>query len=453
MAKIRTHFECQQCGYQTPRWMGRCPECGGWSTLVEEHPAMERERVAGVRSPSGPPIPITEVQGPTVARLPTGFPEVDRTLGGGVVPGSVVLIGGDPGIGKSTLLLQVAARIASQGCTALYISGEESAEQIRIRAERIDAMSPHLYLNAETLLEAIISHAERLRPDLLIVDSIQTTYAGALESPPGSISQVREVATRLLTLSKERGISTCLIGHVTKEGSFAGPKALEHIVDTVVYFEGERQHPYRILRVTKNRFGATYEIGIFEMTEAGLQEVGNPSRMFLADRRQGVTGSVVVVTMEGTRPLLVEIQALVAPTHASLPRRVVTGVDLQRVAILLAVLEKRLGMPLSTCDVFINVAGGVRITEPAADLGIVAAVTSSFRNMPLDPRMVCFGEVGLTGEIRVVRQAAQRLHEARQLGFTRCLLPEANEAGQPKGAGIEVIGLGTVDVMMAVLFP
>lgn len=453
MAKIKTYFECQQCGYQAPRWLGRCPECGNWGTLVEERPAAGGKQVAGVRSPSAPPIPITEVQGSALARIPTGFPEVDQTLGGGVVPGSVVLIGGDPGIGKSTLLLQIAARIASQGRTALYVSGEESAEQIRFRAERIGAMSPHLYLTAETLLEAIIDNGERIRPDLLILDSVQTTYAGTLESPPGSISQVREVATRLLTLSKERGISTCLIGHVTKEGSFAGPKALEHIVDTVIYFEGERQHAFRILRVTKNRFGSTHEIGIFEMTEAGLTEVGNPSRIFLAERPHGVTGSVVVVTMEGTRPLLVEIQALVAPTHASLPRRVVTGADHHRVAILLAVLEKRLEMPLSTCDVFVNVAGGVRVTEPAADLGIVAAVASSFRNIPLDALMVCFGEVGLTGEIRGVRQAEKRVREAWQLGFSRCLIPHTNEVRQREEEGKDVIGLGTVDALMAVLFP
>ena len=452
MARIKTHFECQQCGYQAPRWMGRCPECGNWGSLVEERPTAGGGRGAGVRGPSASPVPVTEVEGPALARIPTGFPEVDRTLGGGVVPGSVVLIGGDPGIGKSTLLLQVAARLASQGRKALYVSGEESTEQIRVRAERIGAMSPHLYLAAETLLEAIIEHGERIRPDLLILDSIQTTFAGALESPPGSISQVREVASRLLTLSKERAISTCLIGHVTKEGSFAGPKALEHIVDTVIYFEGEQQHAYRILRVTKNRFGSTHEIGIFEMTEVGLKEVDNPSRIFLAERSAGVTGSAVVVTMEGTRPLLVEIQALVAPTHASFPRRVVTGADLNRVAILLAVLEKRVGMPLSTCDVFVNVAGGVRITEPAADLGIVAAVASSLRSAPLDPRMVCFGEVGLTGEIRAVRHAAQRLHEARQLGFARCILPETNE-GRPREADIEAIGLRTVDAMMHVLFP
>ena len=452
MAKIRTHFECQQCGYQAPRWMGRCPECGNWGSLLEEHGGTGRGQGVGARSPSASPMPVTEVERPALARIPTGFPEVDRTLGGGMVPGSVVLIGGDPGIGKSTLLLQVAARLASQGRKALYVSGEESTEQIRVRAERIGAMSPHLYLAAETLLEAIIEHGERIRPDLLILDSIQTTFAGALESPPGSISQVREVASRLLTLSKERGISTCLIGHVTKEGSFAGPKALEHIVDTVIYFEGEQQHAYRILRVTKNRFGSTHEIGIFEMTEVGLKEVDNPSRIFLAERSAGVTGSAVVVTMEGTRPLLVEIQALVAPTHASFPRRVVTGADLNRVAILLAVLEKRVGMPLSTCDVFVNVAGGVRITEPAADLGIVAAVASSLRNAPLDPRMVCFGEVGLTGEIRAVRHAAQRLHEARQLGFARCILPETNE-GRPREAEIEAIGLRTVDAMMHVLFP
>ncbi len=432
--------------------MGRCPECGNWGSLVEERPTAGGGRGMGVRGPSASPLPVTEVEGPALARIPTGFPEVDRTLGGGVVPGSVVLIGGDPGIGKSTLLLQVAARLASQGRKALYVSGEESTEQIRVRAERIDAMSPHLYLAAETLLEAIIEHGERIRPDLLILDSIQTTSAGALESPPGSISQVREVASRLLTLSKERAISTCLIGHVTKEGSFAGPKALEHIVDTVIYFEGEQQHAYRILRVTKNRFGSTHEIGIFEMTEAGLKEVDNPSRIFLAERSQGVTGSAVVVTMEGTRPLLVEIQALIAPTHASFPRRVVTGADLNRVAILLAVLEKRVGMHLSACDVFVNVAGGVRITEPAADLGIVAAVASSLRNVPLDPRMVCFGEVGLTGEIRAVRHAAPRLYEAQQFGFARCILPETNE-GKPREAGIEAIGLRTVDAMMHVLFP
>jgi len=420
---------------------------------VEERPTAGRARGGESRHGSSTPLPITEVATPALSRIPTGFGEVDRTLGGGVVPGSVVLIGGDPGIGKSTLLLQVAARIADQGRKALYVSGEESAEQIRTRAERIGAMSPHLFLTAMTSLEGIIEHGELLGPDFLVLDSVQTACAAALESPPGSISQVREVATRLLTLSKERRISTCLIGHVTKEGSFAGPKALEHIVDTVIYFEGERQHAYRILRVTKNRFGPTHEIGIFEMTEAGLAEVENPSRVFLDERSQGVIGSVVVVTMEGTRPLLVDIQALVTHTYGGFPRRVVTGADLQRVAILLAVLEKRLGMPLSTCDVFVNVAGGVRITEPAADLGIVAAVASSFRNMPVDARLVCFGEVGLTGEIRAVRHAAKRVHEARQLGFTRCLLPEMNAGGPGEGRGIEVIGLGSVDGMMTVLFP
>ncbi|MFQ5657355.1 MAG: DNA repair protein RadA [Candidatus Methylomirabilales bacterium] len=452
MAKAKTHFECQQCGYHAPRWMGRCPECGSWETLVEARPRAGGSRIRS-RDPSTAPVAITDVQGTALTRIPTGLSEVDRTLGGGIVPGSVVLVGGDPGIGKSTLLLQVAARIADQSRKTLYVSGEESAEQIRFRAERIGAMSPYLYLAAETLLEAIIDHAERIRPDLVVVDSVQTTHISALESPPGSISQVREVAARLLALSKERGISTCLIGHVTKEGSFAGPKALEHIVDTVIYFEGERHHTYRVLRVTKNRFGSTNEIGVFEMTETGLQEVGNPSRIFLAKRPEGVTGSVVVVTMEGSRPLLAEIQALVAPTHASFPRRVVTGADLHRVGILLAVLEKRLGMHLSTCDVFVNVAGGLRITEPAADLGIVMTVVSSFRNIPLDPHLVCFGEVGLTGEIRAVGHATRRLHEARQLGFTRCLLPETNSGSQQGGAGMDVVGVRTVEAMMAILFP
>jgi DNA repair protein RadA/Sms len=388
-----------------------------------------------------------------VSRLSTGVNEIDRVLGGGLVPGSVILIGGDPGIGKSTLLLQVAARVAGPGRKSLYVSGEESAGQTKARAERIGALSPYLYLDAETVLEVILEHLTEIQPDLLVVDSIQTTHSEALESPAGSISQVREVATRLLQVSKERGVSTCLIGHVTKEGALAGPKALEHIVDTVISFEGERQHAYRILRVTKNRFGSTDEIGVFEMTETGLREIGNPSQIFLAERPKGASGSVVVATMEGTRPLLVELQALVAPTHATLPRRVVTGVDSHRVALLLAVLEKRLGVPLSTCDVFINVAGGMRVSEPAIDLGIVAAVASSYRNTPLDPQVVCFGEVGLTGEVRAVRHADRRLHEARQLGFTHCLLPETNAASQRGGSAMEVIGLNAVETLMDLLFP
>lgn len=455
MARIKTHFECQHCGYQTPRWLGRCPECGTWGGLVEERALPSRPDAGGRRGRSAAtaPVVITDVGGVAVSRRPTGIGEIDRALGGGLVPGSVILIGGDPGIGKSTLLLQVAARLADRDRKSLYVSGEESAEQTKARAERIGALSPHLYLHAETVLEMILEHLTRLKPALLVVDSIQTTYSEALESPAGSLSQVREVATRLLQVSKERGMSTCLIGHVTKEGALAGPKALEHIVDTVIAFEGERQHAYRILRVTKNRFGSTDEIGVFEMTEAGLQEVGNPSRIFLAERPKGAAGSVVVATMEGTRPLLIELQALVAPTSATFPRRVVTGVDAHRVALLLAVLEKRLGMPLSTCDVFINVAGGIRVSEPAADLGVVAAVASSYRDMPLDPQVVCFGEVGLTGEVRAVRHADRRLHEARQLGFTRCLLPETNAARSRGGSAVEAIGVNAVEALMDLLFP
>lgn len=405
----------------------------------------ERERVER-------PRPITEIKIEAASRFSTGIAELDRTLGGGVVPGSFVLIGGDPGIGKSTLLLQASAHISRTGKAVLYVSGEESLEQARMRGERLGARSPNLYLASETCLEAILEQVDMVRPQVLVIDSVQTTYCEALESAPGSISQVREVANQLMHLAKRRGISTFLVGHVTKDGSLAGPRALEHIVDTVIYFEGERQYCYRILRSTKNRFGSTDEIGVFEMTEAGLQEVPNPSQAFLEERPEGSVGSVILSTVEGTRPLLLELQALVVSSPLAVPRRTAIGVDYHRVSLLLAVLEKRMGHPFGTYDVYINVAGGLKVQEPAADLALVAAIISSFRNAAVDSRTVLFGEVGLTGEVRAVRHGEKRLQEASRLGYKCVVLPSGNKDKIRGGMEIELIGVKTVEELSRALF-
>ncbi|MFQ5839851.1 MAG: DNA repair protein RadA [Candidatus Methylomirabilales bacterium] len=453
MAKAKTHFECQHCGYQSPRWLGRCPECGKWGSLTEEwQPEVQRGAVVGGIE-RVPAQPLSAIPSGSLSRMATGIAEFDRAVGGGLIPGSLALVGGDPGIGKSTLLLQAAAGLGRQGRRILYISGEESPAQTRDRAERVGALTDSVYLAAETLLEGVFELVAEVKPELVILDSIQTTHSQALQSPPGSLSQVREVAGRLLELAKSSGIATVLIGHVTKEGAFAGPKALEHIVDTVMYFEGERQHAYRILRATKNRFGSIDEIGVFEMTDRGLVEVKSPSGLFLAGRPRGAVGSVVVATLEGTRPFLVEVQALVTQTSSSFPRRVVTGADPQRVALVVAVLEKRVGLRLGSCDVFVNVAGGMRVLEPAADLGIAAALASSFRNLPVDPSAALFGEVGLSGEVRAVRQADRRIQEVAQLGFTRCLVPHATVRVGKVAGDINVLGLATLDELMDALFP
>ncbi len=455
MAKIKSKavFRCQQCGYQSPRWHGRCPECDSWNSFVEEAATpVTHRRLTGAKNTANTPIPIGELVSDGEHRILSGTGEFDRVMGGGVVYGSITLVGGDPGIGKTTLLLQILPRLSRDSNPVLYVSGEESCSQVKMRGHRLGVDDPFLYLLSETSLEAIIQAAQDLTPSALVIDSIQTTFSSHITSTPGSISQIQEVAAQLMTFAKDRNIPVFLIGHVTKEGAIAGPRLLEHIVDTVLYFEGDRGHSYRILRAVKNRFGATNEIGVFEMTETGLHEVGNPSALFLEDRSRESTGSVVVATMEGTRPILVEIQALVSPTHFPNPKRVATGVDGNRLSILLAVLEKRLGLHLSGQDVYINVVGGIRIDETACDLGIVAAVISSLRERPIDPETLVCGEVGLGGEIRAVSAVDVRIREAAKLGLKRCVLPEGNLASLDTKSKMTAVGATHLGDMQDALF-
>ncbi len=458
MSKTKSAFACQVCGYHTTKWLGRCPECQGWNTLVEEIQAPARPaRQQGMSVSSPMPLPLTEIRREGEERLLTGIGELDRVLGGGLVRGSLVLIGGDPGIGKSTLILQATVGL-SRGPTAepqavLYVSGEESAMQLRMRGDRLGVNSAHVYILTETSMELIREHVTRLRPRVLVIDSIQTIFTADVTSAPGSVSQVRESTAHLMTLAKTLDVPILIIGHVTKEGTIAGPRVLEHMVDTVLYFEGERYHTYRILRAVKNRFGPTNEIGMFEMRQHGFVEVTNPSELLLAERPQQASGSVVVASMEGTRPLLVELQALGSPSGLGMPRRVANGVDPQRVALLLAVLEKRLGLPLQHHDVYVNVVGGLSLAEPALDLGIMVAVVSSLRDVALDPQTVVLGEVGLTGEVRAVGQIEARLREAARLGFRRCLLPQANCQPMADTVDIELCGVRTVAEALQVLFP
>ena len=451
MAKpSKVTYVCQSCGYQTPKWLGRCPGCMEWSTLVEEFAE------TGTRgAPSyamGEPQTITSISLDPQLRLKTGIAEFDRTLGGGLVPGSLILIGGDPGIGKSTLVLQVAAILSGTGIKALYLSGEESPQQIKLRAERLSVHSKDLYILSGTCIEQLFERIETLKPNLLVIDSIQTVYTEALPSAPGSVGQVREVSTRLLNWAKKTGIPTLLVGHVTKDGAIAGPKVLEHLVDTVLYFEGDNSHAFRILRAVKNRFGSTNEIGVFEMKDTGLEEVGNPSRIFLEERPEGTSGSVVIPCLEGTRPLLLEIQALVGPSPLGMPRRTAVGVDHNRISLLVAVLGKRIGLEMGDQDIFVNVAGGLRVDEPAADLGIVCAMISSFLDRPVDKNLVVFGEVGLAGEIRGVSQPELRIKEAAKLGFTRCLLSKSNLEGCSHITGMELSALDSVKGLMEAIF-
>ena len=447
LKKTDTIFACQNCGHQSRKWLGKCPECGEWNSLVEERAQPVKKGSArstfNLRQVSA--VPFTEIEPQDDVRVPSGLDEFDRVLGGGIVPGTLVLIGGDPGIGKSTLLLQVADRLSHSGTTVLYVSGEESERQIKLRGERLRVEARNVYLLPETNLENIASEIDRLKPGAVIVDSIQTVFSSLLESAPGSVSQVREVAQQFLVLAKNRGVPVFLIGHITKEGSLAGPKALEHIVDTVLYFEGERHHNHRIVRATKNRFGAANEVGVFEMTGSGLVPVANPSQMFLQERPQNVAGSIVTVCMEGTRPMLVEIQALVSGTKYGTGRRMTQGVDQSRVALLIAMLEKRAGMQLAGDDVFVNVAGGLEVDEPAADLGLVTAIASSFKNVMIDPQTAVFGEVGLTGEVRGAMQAAVRAREAQALGFKKLVMPASNVNGLERLLGLRVIGVRSID--------
>jgi DNA repair protein RadA/Sms len=452
MKPAKTLFVCQECGAQSPKWMGRCAECGAWNSLVEE-------RVADASSAAGAPsrysLPgqsagatlYAEVQYSDTARLGTGIGELDRVLGGGIVPGSLVLLGGEPGIGKSTLLLQAAANVARDLGPVLYSSGEESEHQVKSRGERLGVGNAPLYLLAETCLEKILDEAARLEPVLVVVDSIQTVFSLKLQSAPGSIGQVREAATQLLFAAKGHNVPVFLVGHVTKDGSLAGPKALEHVVDTVLYFEGERHHAHRVVRAVKNRFGAVSELGVFEMTGSGLHAVPNPSQLFLAERPAGTPGSAVFCCMEGSRPLLVEVQALVSGSTFGNARRMTSGIDPGRLALLLAVLEKRAGLNLAGEDVFVNIAGGMTVDEPAGDLSIAAAVASSLRNRPVSPDTAVFGEIGLAGEVRGASQAALRVREAAQLGFARCVLPRANLDPSDRtmgGGGCELVPVATL---------
>jgi DNA repair protein RadA/Sms len=450
MKPPKTVFVCQECGAQSPKWLGRCADCGAWNSLVEERPQeASAPSAAGHRyalaASSGARL-YSDIQIEQHARLSTGIGEFDRVLGGGVVPGSLVLLGGEPGIGKSTLLLQAAANMARTIGPVLYSSGEESEHQIKSRGERLEVGEAPLYLLAETCLERILEELARIKPALVIVDSIQTVYSLKFQSAPGSIGQVREAATQLLFMAKGQNIPTFLVGHVTKDGSLAGPKALEHVVDSVLYFEGERHHSHRVVRAVKNRFGAVSELGVFEMTSSGLRPVPNPSKLFLAERPSNAPGSAVLCSVEGSRPILVEVQALVSTSSYGSARRMASGIDQQRLSLLLAVLEKRAGLNLVGDDVFVNIAGGMTVDEPASDLGVLAAIASSVRNRVIPPTTAMFGEVGLAGEIRGITQAALRVREAAQMGFRHCIMPEANiDPSDRKAAGdCELIGVRTV---------
>ncbi|MCM3588469.1 DNA repair protein RadA [Mesobacillus maritimus] len=449
MAKRKTKFMCQECGYESPKWMGRCPGCGQWNKMVEEtevvgtgrRGAFQHSASTGVAAKA---TPITSIETVSEPRIKTELVELNRVLGGGVVKGSLVLIGGDPGIGKSTLLLQVSHQLAKIDHSVLYISGEESLRQTKLRAERLGISSENLLVYSETNLEEISRTIEKNSPDFVIVDSIQTVFHPEVTSAPGSVSQVRESTAELMRIAKTNGIAIFIVGHVTKEGSIAGPRLLEHMVDTVLYFEGERHHTYRILRAVKNRFGSTNEMGIFEMKEKGLEEVANPSEIFLEERSQGASGSTVVASMEGTRPVLVEIQALISPSSYNNPRRMATGIDHNRVNLLMAVLEKRVGLLLANQDAYLKVAGGVKLDEPAIDLAVAISIASSFRDKPTRSTDCFIGEVGLTGEVRRVSRIEQRVQEAAKLGFERVILPENNLGGWTAPKGVALVGVSSV---------
>ena len=451
-ARPKTRFVCQECGYHGVRWSGRCPECAEWNSLreeVDQDLSTLEQRSVAVGTPEA--VRIGAIAQKHEFRFQADIEELNRVLGGGVVPGSVILIGGDPGIGKTTLLLQTLASLEKTGQVGLYVSGEESPQQIKMRADRLGLQSPNLYVVAATSLEEIFRVTEQVNPGVMVVDSIQTVFTRELTSAPGSVSQVQEIGCRLMWYAKRTGVPVFIIGHVTKEGVIAGPRLLEHIVDTVLYFEGDKGQSIRILRAVKNRFGPTNEIGVFEMKDEGLVEVDNPSQMFLTGRIGTSAGSVVVSSVEGSRPLLVELQSLVAETNYPMPKRMAKGVEANRVALLLAVMEKRLGLHFTGHDVYVNVVGGLRIDEPTVDVGIVCAVLSSFRELPLDPRLVVMGEVGLGGEVRPVQQGDLRIREAQKLGFTRCVVPVSNLEHWKPIAGIDVVGIREIsDIWEAV---
>lgn len=443
MAKPKQMYFCQECGYESVKWQGQCPGCKSWNTFVEEKISVGAGRHSD-RAEAAAPTNILEVTTSEDTRTGTGMKELDRVLGGGIVRGSLTLVGGDPGIGKSTILLQVCRNLTIAEHKVLYVSGEESLQQIKIRADRLGGFTKEMLLLCETNLDAIEGAIAKAMPEVVVIDSIQTMFTPDVTSGAGSVSQVREVTGRLMRIAKQLGTAIFIVGHVTKEGTVAGPRTLEHMVDTVLYFEGEKNALYRILRGVKNRFGSTNEIGVFEMKDTGLYEVENPSKVMLDGRPLDASGSVVVCSMEGTKPILIEIQALVCQTNFNLPRRTSVGIDYNRVNLLMAVLEKRAGLMLSGSDAYVNLAGGMRLNEPAIDLGIIAAIVSSFKNIPVDPHTIIFGEVGLAGEVRGVSMAAQRVKEAAKLGFTTCILPRVNCDGIPHMEGMKLLGVSNV---------
>ena len=444
MAKNKTVFVCNECGYESPKWMGKCPACNAWNTFFEEKVVSTTSSNSSKKKEVTKPIELNKIEGKSEAKTSTGFNELDRVLGGGLVNGSLILLGGEPGIGKSTLILQICNKIKTDG-KVLYVSGEESGEQIKLRADRLGVKNDNLLFLSETNIENIEENILSLNPKLVIIDSIQTMYSEEITSAAGSVSQVREITAKIMRTCKENGVTTILIGHVTKDGNIAGPRVLEHMVDTVLYLEGERYFSYRMLRGVKNRFGSTNEIGMFEMEAEGLVEITDPSKILISERDDNPAGSVVIATMEGTRPLLIEFQALTTPTVYGLPRRTANGIDYNRLAVLIAVLEKKVGLNLGNQDVYLNVVSGLKINEPAIDLGIIAATVSSFKNIPIEKGAVVLGEVGLTGEIRSVNLIEKRLKEAEKLGFKKCIIPETNRKLLKENYKLDIIGVKNVN--------
>ena len=444
MAKNKTVFVCSQCGYESPKWMGKCPACNEWNSFYEEKVVTNASHNISKKKEMAKPVSLNQIEGKNELKVSTGFSELDRVLGGGLVKGSLILLGGEPGIGKSTLILQLCQKLQTDG-SVLYISGEESAEQVKLRADRLGVKNENLLFLSETNIANIEENILNLQPSLVIIDSIQTMYSEEITSAPGSVSQVREITARIMRTCKENAITTVLIGHVTKDGNIAGPRVLEHMVDTVLYLEGERYFSYRMLRSVKNRFGSTNERGMFEMQNEGMVEVTDPSKVLISDREENPSGSVIVASMEGTRPLLVELQALTVSTVYGMPRRTANGIDYNRLVVLIAVLEKKLGINLGNQDVYVNIVSGLKINEPAIDLGIIAAAVSSFKNIPIDTKTVVLGEVGLTGEIRSINLAEKRLCEIEKLGFQRCILPENNRKLLKEKYKLDIIGVKNIN--------
>ena len=450
MSKNKTVFVCNECGYESPKWMGKCPACNAWNSFCEEKVIISSSSNSGRKKEVSKPIELNKIEGKKEAKISTGFNELDRVLGGGLVKGSLILLGGEPGIGKSTLILQICNKIKTDG-KVLYVSGEESGEQIKLRADRLGVKNDNLLFLSETNIENIEENILSINPKLVIIDSIQTMYSEEITSAAGSVSQVREITAKIMRTCKENCVTTILIGHVTKDGNIAGPRVLEHMVDTVLYLEGERYFSYRMLRGVKNRFGSTNEIGMFEMAEEGLIEITDPSKVLISEREDNPAGSVVIASMEGTRPLLVEFQALTTPTVFGMPRRTANGIDYNRLAVLLAVLEKKFGLNLGNQDVYLNIVSGLKINEPAIDLGIIAATVSSFKNLPIDKGTVVLGEVGLTGEIRSVNLIDKRLKEAEKLGFKKCIIPETNKKLLKENHKLDIIGVKNINEAMKAL--